>query len=72
MGKEKNAKLPEINLSVEEIAELIKNVKLDLQESSLLPKMPYFRCDLCRDSKNIVVYGPGPNMPCPVCSSSLY
>lgn len=60
-------KKPFLDLTPQEIAELLKDVKLE----DLLPKKDsspqvYYRCNLCRDTKQVLVCG-GPSRPCPVC-----
>jgi rubrerythrin len=64
----KKNKLPKLNLSPEEIALVLKDIKLE----DLLPKAkplnkPYYRCEQCMDTGLVQVYGPGPNRPCPIC-----
>lgn len=61
-------KLPNLNLTPEELAELLKNIPI---KDLLPPDKPktskvFHRCEQCRDTKMIDVYG-GPNRPCPYC-----
>lgn len=61
--------LPKINLTPEEIAEALKDIKLEdlLPPKDKKPAKPFYKCEHCHDQGYVQVYGPGPNQPCPVC-----
>lgn len=72
MGKKKSPKLPKLNLTPEQIAEVLKNTSVDKLLPPSKPKgRPYLgpnpHCEVCHGSGTVTVYGPGPNMPCPAC-----
>jgi hypothetical protein len=61
-------KIPNLNLTPEELAELLKNIKLEdlLPIESPKPQQKFYNCNLCHDTKKVLVCG-GPNRDCPVC-----
>ena len=65
----KNKTIPKLNLTVEEVAEALKNIKpedLFPPKDKLLTKA-FYNCDHCNDQGTVQVYGLGPNMTCPAC-----
>lgn len=69
----KNNKIPQLNLTTEEIAEVLKNLKIEdlLPKQDLKIKNQSFNCPYCHDTGVVEVYGPGPNRPC-FCKEQRY
>lgn len=58
-----------LNLTAEEIAEALKDIKPEelLPPIDKSPSKPFYKCDHCSDTGQVQVYGPGQSQPCPYC-----